>query len=73
VAAASVLQCLDQGVTGNIDVALANVAAHFAAGLDRRPSPDEPRRVTVAPPRARTRRGRAANMGADTDAVLGEL
>ncbi len=73
VAAASVLDFVDRGQTGVIDVALARTAAHLAAGVSRHSLPSVTPAVPVGAPRARTAAGPAAPIGAHTDAVLSTL
>jgi hypothetical protein len=81
-AAAATLEAWEDGGAVLLDVSLARVAAHAAAGAGppcgrvRRRSTGfelevEGARVPVAPPRARAPVGRARPLGADTRAVLG--
>jgi hypothetical protein len=72
-AAATVLECLDRGATGFIDVSLARTAAHVAAGVRRMPLSAPTAPIVAAPPRARRAPERAAALGAHTDAVLSAL
>jgi hypothetical protein len=72
-AAALVLECVDQGLAGIIDVSLARTAAHLAAGVRRGPSISQTAIAKVAAPQARVATGRAACIGAHTDEVLSTL
>lgn len=73
VAAASMLDCLDRGMAGLIDVSLARTAAHVAAGV-RRTSPERATtNLSAAVPHARSAAGPAASLGAHTDVVLSAL
>ena len=68
VAAAAVADALDAGGSWLLDVAMARVAACAAQGIER-PS-GVLAEADVCPPRARSARGVAAALGADTVAVL---
>jgi hypothetical protein len=68
VAADACLRALEQGQRGVLEVAMAAVAGLFTG-----PTLPAPLGVTVAPPRARPVTTVAADLGADTAAVLAEL
>jgi hypothetical protein len=70
-AAATVLDALSAGRAGVHELALATTAAHLAAGIRR--GSEVVAAVEAVPPRARSPRGRAVALGADTGAVLAEL
>jgi crotonobetainyl-CoA:carnitine CoA-transferase CaiB-like acyl-CoA transferase len=68
-AAVAALASIVSAVAAHIDVSLFQTCAHVAAALHG-PVPDV--RGPVAAPRARTARGRAAALGADTARIAGE-
>jgi crotonobetainyl-CoA:carnitine CoA-transferase CaiB-like acyl-CoA transferase len=68
-AAVAALASLVSGVAAHIDVSLFGVCAHIAAALH---GPVPPVGGPVAAARARTPRGRAAALGADTTSIAGE-
>jgi hypothetical protein len=69
-AAVAALAAVVGGVGGTVDIAMREVVGHvLSCGRSGQPGDPGP----VAPPRSRTPMQAAAEMGADTDAVLAEL